>query len=1013
VIAGAHLDDLVVSRGGLLLLAGEPGIGKTRLAEEIAARARERGARTAWATAWQGDGAPSMWPWVQILRQLTGSAEALDQAQPETPAASSAARFAQLESIRRQVLQAAAESSLVLFIDDLQWADSGSIRVLAFVAAAIRDAPCLLVATYRSGELSRDDIAELARVGTTLAIPPLADEFAAELLRSAVGAEISSPVINTVVDRSGGNPLFVWEFGQLMAQSGRFDVAPAAVPEAVAAVIERRLARLSEGAVACLRGAAVAGDPFSAPLVSLIAEVTIEEASLGLAAAAASGLVNSTDPPLEFTFVHDLVRDVVLDGLDPVRLAALHHRTALAIEPRLVSDTSFHAVVADHLSRAGPQHCAAASAHWEHAARRAEIMLAFDDAAERFGRAVRSCVDDPTRRGELLVAAGNALLLAGDLDRARERFNEAATTARAEQNAELLARAVLGIGTGPVAWEVPYASDEQVALVADTLALLPQNETRLRSMLLARLSVAAATPETLDLARGRAEEALALAEELGDPALVGQALAALNDALAGPAHTMTRRDNADTIVELAMTAGDRALSLLGYRFLVVADLEFGDVAAVDRHIAAFSRLAEALRQPLVSWYVPLFRGMRAHLAGNLDEAERYHGEVAAAASATGSQNAFLMATTLRLAIDVSRGLRPPPDLLDGIMGVDPAQWATLAAGMAMVKWLAGDHDRARDLLMLHARNHFVHLGNDGEHLTTLLMFGRVAAGLDERSAAEDIYDLLRPHSGLWAVDGIAGCCWGPIDMELGRLAILLNRDTDAREHLAHAQRGVEQVGAGLLAAEIERLQTDATGHSPDVPGAGTRDSTTDAGNVFRHDGQFWTLAYRGSTVRLKDAKGLGDLARLLGQPRRELHVLDLAGSDQVAIINADRPPVSVADLGEVLDARARAEYRRRLAELEDELDDAQMCADLGRAERARVERDFLSTELASALGLGGRPRHAGDPVERARKAVTARIRMTIGRIEREHPALARHLANAVHTGTYCVYAPETTTIWEV
>ncbi len=327
-------------------------------------------------------------------------------------------------------------------------------------------------------------------------------------------------------------------------------------------------------------------------------------------------------------------------------------------------------------------------------------------------------------------------MLAGDLDRARERFNEAATTARAVEDAELLAKAVLGIGTGPVAWEVPQASDDQVALVADALARLPEDETRLRSMLLARLSVAAATPETLDLARIRAEQAIALAEGLGDPALVGQALAALNDALAGPTHTMTRRDNADTIVELAMTAGDRALALLGYRFLVVADLELGDVAAVDRDIAAFSRIADSMRQPLVGWYVPLFRGMRAHLAGNLDEAEHFHSEVAAAALATGSYNAHLMAMTLLLAIDVSRGRRPPPDLLDGIMGVDPARWATLAAGMGMVKWLAGDHERARDLLMLHAKNHFVHLGNDGEHLTTLLMFGRVAAGLAEAAAAK-------------------------------------------------------------------------------------------------------------------------------------------------------------------------------------------------------------------------------------------------------------------------------------
>ena len=1013
-VVDAHLDDLERSRGALLLLAGEPGIGKTRLAGEIVDRAREQGARTIWATAWAGDGAPPLWPWVQILQQITGSAAMLDQLSPVTPAALPAARFAQFESIRQQVLEAASSQPLVVVIDDLQWADTASIRVLVFVASAIRDAPCFVVATYRSNELSRDDMADIARVGTTLAVPRLTDAAATELLRTAVGAEISPAAVDAIVGRSGGNPLFVWEFGQLMAQSGRFDVAPAAVPGAVAAVIERRLARLSEDTVALLRVAAIVGDPFTAALVFKVADSTIEDTTISLTAAASAGLIKSGEPRTEFTFSHDLVREVVLEGLDPIKRAQLHGRAAVAIEPGLRTDPSFHAIVADHLARAGPEHAAAASKHWEHAARRAERMLAFEEAAQRYERAAHSCVDDSGRLGALVAAQGDALLLAGDLEGARVRFLETVTIARDIKDAALLARAVLGIGTGPVAWEVPLASEEQAALVAEALALLPDDATRLRSMLLARLSVAAATPETQDIARQRAEEAVTLAEQLGDPALIGQALAALNDALAGPSHTMTRRDNADTIVELAVTGADRALELLGYRFLVVADLEAGDVAAVDRDIAAFTRLADALRQPLVSWYVPLFSGMRALLAGNLDGAERCHSEVAAAAVATGSKNAELLAATLLLGIEIASGGRPAPDMLDEMASVDPASWATFAAGMAFVKWHAGDPDRARDLLMLHANNHFTRLGNDGEQLTTLTMFGRVAAGLDERSAAQAIYDLLQPHSGLWAVDGIAACCWGPVDMELGRLAIVLDRRADAREHLDRARRSVERVGAVLLAAEIDELERQIVDVGTSTKAtAGADAGPIETGNVIRLEGQFWTLTYRGRTVRLKDAKGLRDLARLLGQPGRELHVLDLAGSGRVPGDDGERHAVSTSDLGELLDARARAEYRRRLAELDEELGDAEACADLGRIEKARSEREFLAAELASALGIGGRPRRAGDPVERARKAVTGRIRMTIGRIEQDHPALARHLGNSVRTGTYCAYEPEIATVWEM
>ena len=161
---------------------------------------------------------------------------------------------------------------------------------------------------------------------------------------------------------------------------------------------------------------------------------------------------------------------------------------------------------------------------------------------------------------------------------------------------------------------------------------------------------------------------------------------------------------------------------------------------------------------------------------------------------------------------------------------------------------------------------------------------------------------------------------------------------------------------------------------------------------------------------MKDAKGLQDLARLIAQPGREVHVLDLVGARPDPAGAALR---DVGDLGELLDARARAEYRRRLAELEDDVTEAERCNDLARASKAGAERDFIAAELAAALGLDGRPRRAGDPAERARKAVTARIRLTIGRIDREHSDLGRHLTNAVRTGTTCAYQPETPITWIV
>ena len=128
------------------------------------ALARVRGWRGAWATAWQGDGAPPLWPWVQVLRQIAGSDEVLGGFESESPTASPAAVFAQSDAVAAAIRRAASQQPLVVVLDDLQWADTASIRVLAFVASTVRDVGCLLLGTYRSGELARDQVAELARV---------------------------------------------------------------------------------------------------------------------------------------------------------------------------------------------------------------------------------------------------------------------------------------------------------------------------------------------------------------------------------------------------------------------------------------------------------------------------------------------------------------------------------------------------------------------------------------------------------------------------------------------------------------------------------------------------------------------------------------------------------------------------------------------------------------------------------------------------------------------------------
>jgi hypothetical protein len=180
--------------------------------------------------------------------------------------------------------------------------------------------------------------------------------------------------------------------------------------------------------------------------------------------------------------------------------------------------------------------------------------------------------------------------------------------------------------------------------------------------------------------------------------------------------------------------------------------------------------------------------------------------------------------------------------------------------------------------------------------------------------------------------------------------------------------------------------------------------------VFRREGALWTLTYGGVTVRMRDAKGLADLAALLGAPGREIPAADLVAA-------AGSGELGRADLrlgaDEVLDETARRQIRQRLADLDEEIAEADAWADPERAARARAERDALVSEVTAAAGLAGRARRLGHQPERARKAVTARIRDTIGRIERVHPSLAAHLRATVTTGTRCGYSPPTPTSWRL
>jgi hypothetical protein len=336
------------------------------------------------------------------------------------------------------------------------------------------------------------------------------------------------------------------------------------------------------------------------------------------------------------------------------------------------------------------------------------------------------------------------------------------------------------------------------------------------------------------------------------------------------------------------------------------------------------------------------------------------------------------------------------------------------------------------------------------------VLAELAAMLHARPEAELLYNRLSSHATRFAVDHDAAGCHGSVSRHLGLLAHALGRWDEADAHFAVALQDNQAAGAPLLVAHTRRdwsallrvrggdgdwdraidllagaeaiyrhLGVDRPADEARAVLARSQEplptGPSSGGNAFRRGGDGWVVTFAGRTAHLPDTTGVRDLATLLAHPGRSFHVTDLlAGVGSAGVGQAGQswrePPAGgndPADPAVPARARARAEYRARLAELDGELGEAEAGDDPVRASLARAERDFVAAELGAALGGDGRVATgmAADPVERARKAVGTRIRLGIDRVEAAHPALGRHLRHSVRTGTFCSYDPEVPTDW--
>ena len=429
VLAGAR-----GGRGRVVLVAGEPGIGKTRLAEEAARRGAAAGMQVAWGRCHEGDGAPALWPWAQVVRQLADelgpgqlaallgpSAAWLGQLMPELagparpagplPVADlGAARFQLNQAVAGLLRRLAGTRPLLVVVDDLHWADVPSLSLLAFLAGELTDACLVVVGTYRdvealAGQPLADTLGVLARepVVERIALGGLDRAGVARLIGRTIGGRPAEPLVEAVADRCGGNPFFITELLRLLQSERRLaapDAAAAArrdIPVGVRDVLRRRLALLPAQTSTVLMVAAVAGRGFDLDLIEAVTGLEDEAALDAAEAAVLAGLVIEDDRAAgRYRFAHALVRETIYQDISRARRARLHARVADALvavrgaEPEPAAEMAYHCWQAAPVIGAGR-----ALPYLLRAGEQAAAQLAYEAADEQFARALELAAQLP------------------------------------------------------------------------------------------------------------------------------------------------------------------------------------------------------------------------------------------------------------------------------------------------------------------------------------------------------------------------------------------------------------------------------------------------------------------------------------------------------------------------------------------------------------------------------------------------------------------------------------------
>ena len=832
----AGFDDACAGHGRVMLLVGEPGIGKSRLAEELLAHARARDARVLVGRCWEAGGAPAYWPWVQSMRAYVREADAAelraqlgsgggDLAQlvpdlrrrfPDLPAPpdveAESARFRLYDAAAEFLRAIAARRPLVLFLDDLHAADTPSLLLLQFVARELGAARLLVVGACR-------DVDPLPRQALTQALAELAREPGTTRLnlRGLTEADVAEYVeltdadiaAGTLYDETEGNPLFVGELVRLLAVEGELTI-----PQGVRDVIARRLTHLSDEANRVLVLASVLGREFDLDTLAAVAGVTPDEALDVLDEAMTARVVSSVGARLRFA--HVLIRDTLYDGLTTARRVRLHRLAVEALEGQGgdIAELAHHAIAGSDFERGRRFACGAGD--------RANGQHAYEEAARLYAMALDalelSRPDDDAERCELLLRLGGAEMRAGDSPAARRAFLAAAGIARRTGLRRELARAAAGYG-GRYMWARPGGDTLLVPLLEEGLtALGDDDDPELRARLVARLAGALRDEPDRDHRERLTREAVARARESGNVAALAYALDGRAAAIMGP-------DTVDEMIaigreayEAAVRVGDRERAANALGHLRTAEVTAGTIAQSEANLATETAIAQEMRQPAQLWQTHVSRTMFALAAGRLVEAEEgiptalVYGERAFPPAAIPAYHLH------RHALHAFRGtLEEVHDEIRDLAAAYPNRPAFGGAYAHLLAAVGRDDEAQRLLTDLLARG----LPLDQEFLFGMSLLAETAARLGDAAAAAEIHAALRPWAHLNAADhpeGIRGSVARYVGLTAPtpddavahfEAALAMNERMGARPWLAYTQSDYAALLAGRDDARAAALDAAA------------------------------------------------------------------------------------------------------------------------------------------------------------------------------------------------------------